>query len=274
MKARHFKAQLIAGCVAAALSSGANALALDLFTAAQGFYTDTTETAGDTDFVIASGVGGSTGTGIASILGGNRDMFVSLLESPDPDNVNATIGVSSAGVGFLSFSVDADANARGQVQWDGGTDQTTAIDYTGLMGVDLSSFGNIAVDILFSDAGFNFEITIFTDDDEFTRISFVSSAHASPTTTLIPLAAFADPTLCGDANPAPGVLLVTCGLGGEADLSNVGAIVLDLDRFGGSTSIDLRLDNITFVPEPGSVALLGAGLLGLFGLGRRFRKLA
>jgi hypothetical protein len=272
MKAGHFKAQLIAGCVAAAMSSGANALIVDLFSTNQGPHSDTTPTAGDTGVVITGGVGSSVGALDPTILGGNRDLYVSLLDNGGVNTREVSIGVAG---GVLDFSVDTLTRGRGQIQWDG-AENTEAIDFTGLGGINFGTAGSFELGILFSDGGFNFEITIYTDAANFTRISFVSTAHATPTTTFIPLAAFGNPALCGSVNPAPGVLSVTCGAGNAtADLANVGALVVDLDRFGGTTAIDLTLDSIiTTVPEPGSVALLGAGLLGLFGLGRRFKKLA
>ncbi len=268
IKGRHLRTKVLAGCVALALSSAANALIVDLFSTSQGTHTDATEAPGDTGLTIASGMGSSAGVADATILGGNRDLYVSLL---DDGGVGGEARIKVAG-GALSFSTDSLARGRGQIQWDG-AEGTAAIDHTGL-GIALSASSAFALDILFSDGGFNFDITIYSDSDTFTKISFLSNAHATPTTTFIPLAAFNNPFLCGAVNPAPGVLSITCGSDGEADLSSVGAIVVDLDRFGGSTSIDLTLDAVNIVPEPGSVALLGAGLLGLFGVTRRFKKLA
>jgi hypothetical protein len=79
-----------------------------------------------------------------------------------------------------------------------------------------------------------------------------------------------NPALCGVPNPAPGVLLITCGTT-VANLASLGALVVDLDRFGGSTSIDLTLDNVRTVPEPGVLALMGMGLMAA-GFASRRRK--
>lgn len=265
--------KLTAGAAALAISFGAQAGTVDLFTTDQGPYVDNTPTAGDTGLVITSGVGGSVTTAGLDILGTNRDMFVSLIGNGGVGTRDVTMAV---GGGVLDFSVDTLAQGRGQIQWDGVTDQTAAIDYTGLGGADLTEGGTLnafALDILFSDGGFNFEVTAYSSATSWTSISFVSTAHAVPTTTTIPFAAFMNPALCGVPNPAPGVLLVSCGAT-LADLSNLGALVVDLDRFGGTTSIDLTLDNVRTVPEPGVLALMGMGLLAAGFAGRRRKSQA
>lgn len=262
--------KLASGVAAAMLSLSAYAGSIDLFTTGQGPYTDNTPTAGDTGEVITSGVGGSVNG--ADILGGNRDMFVSLIGNGGSSTRDVTMAVNA---GVLDFSVDTLAQGRGQIQWDGALNTDETIDYTGLGGADLTDGGTLnsfALDIVFSDGGFNFEVTAYTDATNWTRISFVSNQHLSPTTTFIPFSAFQTAALCGSVNPAPGVLSITCGTDGVADLSNLGALVVDLDRFGGSTSIDLTLDNVRTVPEPGVLALVGIGLLAAGFAGRRRKQ--
>lgn len=262
--------KLASGVAVAVLSLSAQAATVDLFTTGQGPYVDNTPAAGDTAPVITSGVGGSVNG--ADILGGNRDMFVSLIGNGGNTNREVSMGVNA---GVLDFSVDTLAQGRGQIQWDGAANTDETIDFTGLAGADLTDGGALnafALDIVFSDGGFNFEVTAYTDADSWTRISFVSNAHPVPTTTFIPFAAFQTLALCGSVNPAPGVLSITCGTDGTANLANLGALVVDLDRFGGSTSIDLTLDNVRTVPEPGVLALVGAGLLAAGFAGRRRKQ--
>lgn len=269
MKSSQFsKTKLMAGCVALALSSVSHAIVIDLFSVNQGTYSDATATVGDTGVVPLSGVGGSVTNLGGTIVGDNRDMFVSLL---DDGGVGGEASIKVAG-GAMSFSVDSLARGRGQIQWDG-AEATSAIDHIGLGGVDFG-VGSFKLDIKFSDAGFNFDVTIYTDATHFTTVSLLSNQHLTPTTTFIPLSAFNNPGLCGFSDITIGVLGITCGAGGVADTSNVGALVVDLDRFGGSTAIDLTLDAVNTVPEPGSVALLGIGLMGFYGATRRFKKLA
>lgn len=268
--------KLAAAIAALGMSYGANAGVVDLFDVDQTFYVDTSVNAADIGTLITTGEGGNQAGPTASILGGDREIWVSLIDANvtnpvpgDQAGKNATAGVSG---GAFSFNTTSQSTGRSQIQWDGAANTSNTIDFTGLGGVDLTeglTMSQFALDILFSDAGFVFEITAYTDGSNYTTVALLSNEHLTPVTTFIPFSAFLLPS----GSYLGGVVTVTqTGLGG--DLTNLGALVVDINRAGGAVAIDLTIDAGRTVPEPGVLGLVGLGLLGLGAVTRRAKKQA
>jgi len=260
---------------ALAMSFNASASTVDLFTTNQGNYVDATSSIGDQGLTINNGAGGSASSASGDILGGNRDMFVSLLSGPVGSA--ATMGVSA---GAMTFGVSLGATGRGQIQWDGAANMDATVDFTGLGGVDLSQGGintALAFDINTANLAFDFTFTAYTDATHWARVTINSGGPISTTTTfLTPFALFTSPVLCGAVNPYAGVTQIQCSDGSGnaggtlvADMTNLGALVADIDRSGGTVSLDPTIDKFYTVPEPGVLSLVGIGLLGLAALAWR-----
>lgn len=259
------KTTLGAIAVAAALgaSASANAVVIDLFSTSQSFITDTT-----IDGVGVFSQAAEVGLPVGNILGGYRDIGAETKSSIDPLNLNASIGVVG---GILNFSTDTLSSGTGLIRWDGSHAATTFTDVntTGLGGVDLGNpfASSFQLDIVFADAGFDFVITAWTDDTHWSSVTVNSLAHPVPGTSYIPFLAFLD---CD--NLIPGAVTTCAGSPGSwnpVDFSKVGALQALIDPDGKFTALDLSLDSVKTVPEPGSLVLAGLGLMALGGIRRR-----
>jgi hypothetical protein len=263
--------KLAAGAAAVMLSLSANAAVIvDLFTTDQA-------TISDNDGAV--GGGSTSSVSGADILGGERDLLIDQIaqDGPTDPSILSSIGVA---VSRLAFSNDTGAMGVGEVQWDG-ADGSGTLDATGLGGFDLTAGGTLnafLIETISSDANWNFEVIAYTDATNWTRVSFAATevpTGTGPVLSAIPFAAFTD--LCGGGPLPPDINLVQCN-GTGVDLANLGALQLILNTgFNGTSSafdIDLRLANITTVPEPGVLALLGMGLMAAGVAGRRRKSQA
>ena len=251
---------------------------VDLFSIDQALITDTLGTGGTS---VSSQVGSPADNSIApnvgTILGGYRELIVDKKSdgTVGGTNINRSVNMGVS-LGQLDFSTSSLTTGTGIIRWDGITQSASggaiqAINAIGLqtLGVGVN-LGNVLTDqfeltTIFSDGGFIFRIEAYTSATKWTAVDIVSNQHTMPTTTYVPLDTF---LACGFMDA---VVTVTCGIGGAVDFSNLGALQAIIDPAGSFVSLDLTLDQVTVVPEPSGIALVGLALLGL-GVTARRRK--
>ena len=209
-----------------------------------------------TTAAAAQGVGSSASGSSPDefILGGERDIAV---------NVTGGLGALSARTNFYDqgeFEYAANAGVAGMavLTYDG-VDGEALLDPTGLGGFDLTVDGQHAFQLadVFADHLAGFTIVVYDASDP------TGNTWSSGTLTLTsPLTTLATLTLeFADFNEF--------GTGGAADFSNVGAIELRVYDIG-EDSLDVSIGAFQVTaPEPGAVALVGCGLLGMWWMRRR-----
>lgn len=254
--------KLLTGAILAALSAGVQAapVVVDLFATT----TNQTVRIGggfgvlpDVPFseVTEPAIPGNT------ILGGSRDLFLYNTSNTSDDSG----AVGSVSGGNLRYSNASGVGSTLSVQWDG-ADSSSAVDVTGLGGIDLTDLGtNMAFQLttIESDLNWQFSLQAWTDANNWTKITFNASNVLAPTVSFIDFAGFTNPFFCGAINPAPGVASIECAPGNQpVNFANLGALEAIINT-AGSVNIDLRLADIRAVPEPGTLALVGLGMLGL-----------
>lgn len=269
----------VAGAVIAAAfaSAGAASLLIDDFElpASGGTVTDTTTTTAGIAFRHA-GLG---------MIGGSRDLFVEKLLPANPCtgtagcSGGATFGVQD---GFLDFSSAASVTGRAGVRWDGGAETVAGSGSGTVLDTSLAAWqagreyslapfiGNLfdygtafALDVQVSDKPFQFSMTLFNDVDTYTTVTLTATVVNSPTIIPIPFLAFLAP-----AGEVPNGLISQGSDGGWNPFLGVSAIeviVNDSKSYtnapGLAANFQFQVGFVNSVPEPGSLALIGLGLL-------------
>jgi hypothetical protein len=223
--------------------AGAAAIALGLGTGAQAMVIQTLDDF-STGAQSANLPTGPVSSNVpAAVPGGSRTVTVTRNDSIAA--ANTTISVVTSAPGFLTLSNDALTQGDADVVWDANS--------AGLGGVDLTVPG-------FTDLALS--LTVISIDQGGVDLAFNVTDTAANSASL------------NVTDPGAGEVLFPYDDFVGVDMTSVDAITLSVVTDSDSSDVVLDLFGISGqqmkkMPIPASAALLGLGLLGLAGLGRR-----
>lgn len=213
-----------------------------------------------------------------SIIGGYRDIIVTMNTKSGAGQANSN---ASAGGGGFVFNNTTGESGTASVQWDGDDSASVAtLNPTGLGGLDLvnqtgcgSGCTYFQTLVAQADQGFTYQIGVYTDGANYAILTTVVPFQILiPTTATYEFEWFTRASgLYFDA-----VVPFTITRGGTGpDFNNIGALDFTLNADGATLAVDLAIGAVTKqVPEPGTLALMGLGLLGAAMSGRRRKQSA
>ena len=209
---------------------------------------------GSLNVSIPDGAAGpnSGGVACAGCVGGARHVSVARTDLTD-GAIALEVNPAGFAAGWFLYSNEFGVDSQAIVLWDGGTDATNdhglALDLTG-------AGGGIAVE-LESDIAVTYTFTVFSN-----------SGARSSTASLSLSSALRDADL---TNGGVLSILTAASFVGDVDFSNIQSIVMTID---GNPSFDTAIRFVEYrLPEPGALAMLGLGLLGVAGFSRNRRRL-
>ena len=199
------------------------------------------------------------------MIGGERDLKVTCISGCS--DIKRIYGLVDNGV--FSHSQDQGVKGYTEITWDGTDGVASALDPTGLGGVDFTDGGSeigLYYQIIDDDVDVDFTFRAYTDAGNYSELVV---PHTGPITNTDFVALYGD-------------FVTVAGTG--VDFTHVGALQLFVEA--SDPNLDLSLDFIRTTggeaciencipqetPEPGTWVLFGTGLLGIVGYGWRRNK--
>lgn len=205
-------------------------------------------------------------TGLTGVLGGSRELSITC-DAGCIANTNRDASLEVV-AGELAWTNGTNVRSTAQVMWNANGAGLNA---------DLDAMGNsIVATVLEADLGFNYTLTLWTSDTNFTSLvsgTLNAVVDGAPEDAFYNLDWF---ELSNGDYFLGGLPFTIVNGGAGVDLNDVNKITFALTNTGTcyqsgtacSAAVDLRIDEAR-IPEPSTVALLGLGLLGLAGMRKR-----